>query len=343
MKPLSVEEIKQIGNIPLNFVIGKERSGTTLLQVILNGHPNIAAPPESRFIMLFYSRYGNKKNWTEKELTNFCNDLFKEKAFKRDWNINKESLLESFITAKNIATYPLLCKIVFYHFAPEKDIKLFFDKNPIYCNFLPKLKMLFPEAKYIHLIRDYRANVVSHRRVFITKQSVDITYRWLQMNKQVEEAKSLSPERFFTLKYENLVREPAKSVQGFCSFFNVPVYEEIASEHTKYVYSSYSVNNNKHFRSVHQKVFTPITSDFVDEWKKILPPDDIFQAEIIAGKYAEKMYEYPTLSSTKLTRMNMFVEFIIKVKYKLIKNTYKIVLSNPKLYIIITKRVWKNF
>jgi hypothetical protein len=343
MKSLTLEEITQIENIPINFVIGKERSGTTLLQVILNGHPNISAPPESRFIMLFYSRYGSIKNWTEKDLSNFCNDIFKEKAFKRDWNINKESLLASFITAREVATYSLLCKIIFYHFSFGKDIKHFFDKNPIYCNFLPQLKLLFPEAKYIHLVRDYRANIVSHRRVFMIKRGPDISYRWLKMNMEVENAKSHCPTCFLTIKYENLVSEPEKTVNQFCEFLSIPFYEEMISEHSKNVYPSYKQNNNKKFRSIHQKVFTPITASFVHEWKKVLPSDDISQAEKIAGEYAEKMYEYPKIFPAESNRINIFMKLIIQWRYQLIKNTYITVLNSPKLYVVITKYVWKNF
>jgi len=343
MKILTLEEIKQIGNIPINFVIGKERSGTTLLQVILNGHPNISAPPESRFIMLFHSRYGNIKSWTEKELINFCNDLFKEKAFKRDWNIDKDSLLKSFITAKDIATYPLLCKIIFYHFSFGKDTKLFFDKNPIYCNFLPQLGTLFPEAKYIHLVRDYRANIVSHRRVFMIKRGPDISYRWLKMNMEVENAKSRCPKCFLTIKYENLVSEPEKIMKEFCTFLNIPFDEKMIWEHTKNVYPSYKVNNNKKFKSIHQKVFTPITASFVHEWKKVLPSDDIFEAEKIAGEYAEKMYKYPKVFPAKSAPVGVFMQSILKLRYELIKNTYITVLNSPKLYIVITKYVWKNF
>lgn len=343
MKSLTLEEIKEIENIPINFVIGKERSGTTLLQVILNGHPNISAPPESRFIMLFYSRYGNIREWTEKDLSNFCNDIFKEKAFKRDWSIDKSLLLSSFLAAKEIATYPLLCKLVFYHFSPEKEISLFFDKNPIYCNYLPQLANLFPGAKYIHLVRDYRANIVSHRRVFMIKRGRDISYRWLKMNMQVENAKALSPGNFFTIKYEDLVSNPEKIGKQLCQFFDIPFYENMVKEHSKNVYSSYAVNKNKKFRSIHQKVFTPITSNFVHEWKKILPSEDIFEAEKIAGEYAERMYEYPKVFPAKSARINIFMKFRIKVRYELIKNAYITVLNSPSLYVVITKYLWKNF
>ena len=62
MTEVNQVDISRVEAVPMNFVIGKERSGTTLLQVMLNAHPNIVAPPESRFIIMFYFKYGSKTN-----------------------------------------------------------------------------------------------------------------------------------------------------------------------------------------------------------------------------------------------------------------------------------------
>ncbi len=344
MSGLTPDKIRQIGNIPLNFVCGKERSGTTLLQIMLNTHPNIVAPPESRFIVILHSRYGQIKNWTEDDLNHFCDDIIQEKAIENFWAINKGDLLASFLAAKDIATYPLLCKLVFYHFSPEKDIKMFFDKNPVYAFYLPQLKRLFPDAKYIHIVRDYRANIVSHRRVFIIKRSADITYRWLKMNMLIEGAKSSNIENFFTLKYENLVSEPIKSVTGICSFLQVPFYEKMAVKHSSGIYPGYNTNVKKRFRKIHQSVFTPITSSFLNKWEKTLTPKEIMQAENIAGVYAEKMYGYKQHGKDGVQKSSFSAAWLVtKLKYKAINKIYRIVLNNPWLYFKIKKYVWKYF
>ncbi|MEO8322834.1 MAG: sulfotransferase, partial [Actinomycetota bacterium] len=36
------------------FIVGSARSGTTLLRMMLNAHPEVALPPESRFIVELY-------------------------------------------------------------------------------------------------------------------------------------------------------------------------------------------------------------------------------------------------------------------------------------------------
>ena len=44
-------------NVPI-FVVGAGRSGTTLLRLMLNEHPDIAIPPESHFIALLIKAFG---------------------------------------------------------------------------------------------------------------------------------------------------------------------------------------------------------------------------------------------------------------------------------------------
>ncbi len=352
MEPFTLEEIKQIGHIPMNFLIGKERSGTTLLQIILNAHPNIAAPPESRFIMLLYSRYGKVTKWTERTIHNFYNDLLKEKAYKNFWGNHNKTLLASLLEAKEIATFSLLCKIIFYHeclndplghSSPRIEIRMFFDKNPVYSYFLPELKKIFPEAKYIHLVRDYRANIASHRRVFVIKQSADISYRWLKMNMEIEKAKAENKEHYFTLKYEDLVTDPSKSMQQLCGFLGIPFYEKMALEHSQGIYSSYSKNIKPRFRSIHDKIFRPISPSFIDEWKRKLTDADILQAEKIAGEHGEKMYGYTRFSIDDSLKKKAKDNFLMKTKYSIIKKIYTTAMRNPRLYFIITKYVWKSF
>jgi len=308
---------------------------------MLNTHPNIVAPPESRFIMILHSRYGKITQWTEQNLTRFCYDVMQERAIRDYWAINREDLLASLLTAKEIATYPLLCKLVFYHASQGKEIKMFFDKNPIYAYFMPELKKFFPDAKYIHIVRDYRAIIMSHRRVFMLKRIADITYRWLKMNMLIEEAKKYNSKNYFTLKYENLVNNPIKSITDICNFLLVPFYEKMAVQHSSGIYPGFNANNRKRFRKIHQSLFTPITDSFVNKWKKNLTQEEISQAESIAGDYAEKTYGYKNHSSIRKSENIVPVGLMTKLKYRAINKMYFFVFNTPRLYFTIRTYIWK--
>jgi hypothetical protein len=343
-KYFTLKEIKSIGTTPMNFVLGKERSGTTLLQLMLNAHSNIVAPPESRFIILLYYRYGRTKLWTEKIITSLCDDLFKEGLFRNFWGIDKQELKQILLASKDALTFPLVCKLIFRLSAPDKnEVHIYFDKNPLYYYFLPELNMLFPEAKYIHLVRDYRANLVSHRRVFTVKRGTDIAYRWMKVNMLVEEAKKHSPEKYYTLKYESLVSEPEKKMQDVCLFLNLPFEPAMAESHQSGMYSKFNTNKEKGFRKVHEKVFQPINAALIDSWRGRIPQMELSAVEAIAGKFGEAYYGYKQTNPDIKVKLGTLSYFMMDLKYRAIKTLYRKALSNFWLYYRIKRNVWRNF
>ncbi len=340
----SKEEIEKIKNTPMFFVLGKERSGTTLLQLMLNAHANIIAPPESRFIILLYFRYGKTKQWTEKIITSLCNDLFREGLFREFWGINKQDLQSILIAAKDSLTYPLLCKIIFRLSSPDKkDVRIFFDKNPLYYYFLPELNRIFPEAKYIHLVRDYRANLVSHKKVFTVKKGTDIAFRWMKVNMLVEEEKKLSSKSFFTLTYENLISNPTQNLENVCRFLNLPFDQNMVQNHQSGMYSKFNSNKKEGFLKVHRNVFTPINPSLIDSWKEKIPTEELLNVEAAVGKYAETMYGYKTLNPQNVLNIRPRGYFMMNLKYMIIKGLYHNALANPWLYRFIKKYLWGSF
>lgn len=343
-KSFTPEEIKKISAIPMNFVLGKERSGTTLLQLMLNAHSHIIAPPESRCIMLLFYRYGKTKEWTEKVITGFCNDLYKEGLFRNFWGIEKKELQSALTTSKDLLSFPLICKLIFRLSSPKKDsVQLFFDKNPLYYYFLPELNNLFPDAKYIHLVRDYRANLVSHRRVFTVKRGTDIAYRWMKVNMLIEEAKKKRPEKFLTIKYESLVSDAAIKMEEVCRFLNLPFEPVMVENHQSGMYAKFNSNTQQGFRKVHEKVFQPINASLINAWQGNIPEKELVKVEKVAGNFAEAMYGYTRINLEQRQVNSERNYFLMDLKYKAIKLLYKTALANLWLYYKIKHYVWRNF
>lgn len=323
----------------MNFVVGKERSGTTLLQIMLNAHPNIVAPPESRFIILLQPWYGYVRKWTERNIKDFCRDIFKEPLFRNRWRLKQDDLEATLMPLREQLTYPLLCKIVFYLFAPEgKEVKLFFDKNPVYYYFLPELEKLFPEAKFIHIVRDYRDNMSSHKRVFNLQDAGDLAYKWVKVNSLIEDRKRGLASRYLTIKYESLVSKPEESMKETCSFLGLP-YSENMSDQTKNIYPSFTEMNKPRFLELHGSLLQPINTSHVGEWKQKLKPDEVARAEAIAGDYGNKMYGYgKTGTNAKVGNIA-----ITKMRYAAIKQLYKVVMKRLWLYYYVKRKLWPDF
>src|SRR5687768_17836788 len=123
--------MRDVTGIPMFFVVGRERSGTTLLQLLCDNHPNIIIPTESPFIKHLYKKYVNRTHWCQKDLLNFYNDLMEE-PFITLWNINRERLKAELLSSDPSVSFASLCKIIYFHSMSSNgkaDVRLIGDKN----------------------------------------------------------------------------------------------------------------------------------------------------------------------------------------------------------------------
>src|SRR5690606_19487286 len=98
-------------------------------------------------------------------------------------------------------------------------IKIVADKNNYYINHIEDLPKIWPNAKYIHLIRDGRDVACSYIDIkeiqtdsqFIPKLPTDIkeiAKEWSDNNSRIASIQKWSPENYYMLRYEDLVTEP---------------------------------------------------------------------------------------------------------------------------------------
>jgi len=287
------EEADKIRKIPFVFILGKGRSGTTLLQSLFNSHPNVVAPPESRFIVMHARRFGRMNKWTEAEVNLFVELLYTEFLFADFWKPDRQELTDFLLSALEYLNYPLACKMVYYYMKGTKEnIILLSDKNPFYAIFIHTLVRVFPEAKFIHLIRDPRDNVASTLRTFKIKNSIYMSLQWLMFNRIIEKNKSKTPANYFTLRYEDMVKDVEGTMKQLCGFLRLPYNEAMKDIDRKGIKDKYLVKGMD-MEENKKAMLEPISEVNIDKWKKELKPKDIAIVENIAGNYALQKYGYP--------------------------------------------------
>lgn len=286
----------------IHFIIGAPRSGTTILSKLLNNHPVIHCLPEANFLIFFLNKFKRKKSFSGKDI-----DLIFEQIHLYSlshpwigWEFNIEDVKKNIITdfAGKQISYIELCKAIYQNFKVDDIDKahasILLDKNPIYTIFTRKIKKEIPEGKFILMLRDYRAHVLS-RKQSTDFQSPDIAFnalRWKLFNEVGLKFYKDNPKQVLLVKYENLVLNKEEELKKICAFLNVPVdhtiFENVIKHKTDI--SGYNVPQPLKIRldKKYADLDKPINSDRIDSWKTELTKEEILLCDAICGNFSRQ-------------------------------------------------------
>ena len=256
------------------ILLGVSRSGTTLLRVILDRSPGIAIPDESFFVPLLARRHGRTI-----DAARFLDDVARIPAV-RDWGVSPAALASRVRTG--MPTEEAIAAI-YEAYAARAGKPRWGDKTPMYMRHLPLLERLFPEAQYVHLVRDGRDAALS----FLQMPEGTFTRTWAHpttpaqfacsWRKEVRDARALGdhvgPDRYFEVRYEELVGAPEATIRGVCAFAAIP-YDTAMLDYSGTV----DVSAKPH----QQRLLTPPTTG-VRSWREDMSAEDIGAFEAVAG------------------------------------------------------------
>ncbi|XP_047740975.1 protein-tyrosine sulfotransferase [Hyalella azteca] len=209
----------------------------------------------------------------------------------------KESmrLKEAGVTDKVLdeAISSFILQVVVGHGVPSTRLC---NKDPFTLKSAGYLSQLFPNAKFIFMIRDGRATVHSiiSRKVTITGFDLSSYKQCLQrwnsavqtMNQQCEE---LGPERCLAVHYEQLVLHPRSTMEAVLEFFDLP-WDENVMHHEEHINKPGGVSLSKVERSSDQ-VVKPVNLDGLTKWVGQIPEDVISEMASIAPMLATLGYD----------------------------------------------------
>ena len=208
------------------LVLGVRRSGTTLLRVMLDRSPELAVPDESYFVPQLARRHRGPV-----DVDAFLDDLRRLPTLV-EWRVSADAvaprLRPGMTTGEAIGA-------VFATYAAERGKERWGDKTPLYMQYLPLLEQLFPDARFVHLVRDGRDAALS----FLSVPAGIMTEGWghprdaagfaCQWATEVRAARELGRRvgtaRYLEVGYEALVAEPEAGLRGICAFLGL-AYDE---------------------------------------------------------------------------------------------------------------------
>lgn len=277
-----------LDHIPVFFIVGRERSGTTLLQMLLDNHPSVVMPTESPFIKHLYRKYAKRDTWSEKIILEFYKDLLDE-PYLSLWDIDREKLKASLLALGEKASFASLCKTVYLHSLSAKgkhNVQLIGDKNPQYSLFIPQLIGVFPNAKFIFITRDHRDQVMSMMKVNFEKKIVaSLAYRWKHFNREIDKCRKKYPGQFYSLKYEDLVQRPQEQLKAITQFLGIGYTDAMLDSSSR---ASFYVSSNALVRDHHKSLLKPIDPGMIERWKEEMSEDDVRMTDHVVGDAAEQ-------------------------------------------------------
>ncbi|GAB4301009.1 MAG: sulfotransferase [Marinilabiliales bacterium] len=312
----------KIQDLPVFFILSRPRSGSTLLRFMLDAHPEIAIPPECTYIIDLYHKYNNKTKWDEKRKIKFIKDL--QKSYKiESWFIDFDIYKEALINNNELNSYSKICKYThLYYKTPytKKDIKIIGDKNPIYSIYTNKLMKLFPGSKYIILTRDYRDNVTSIQKTDFEAPAIPLlAWRWSKVYNNLFNDCKKFPNNFISIKYEDLISNPEKTLKNICMFLNIEYHENMLNYADKKD-EFYKLYDFKHIQQYFGNLFSDFSKDSLEKWKTNQCEKQIKVIESIAGDTGELAgyeKEYTQVKSTfKISHLIYFLYGALWYKMK---------------------------
>jgi hypothetical protein len=259
---------------PPLFVLGVSRSGTTLLRVILDRSPGIAIPDETFFVPQLAHRHRG-----EVEVSAFLDDLRRLPRLAA-WGVSATDLEARLRPGMSTG---MALHAVFATYAAKHGKPRWGDKTPMYMRHLGLIERLFPDAQYVHLIRDGRDTALA----FLDMPAGVVTKTWAhprsaaafacEWRTEVRSARALGarvgPSRYHELRYEDLIAQTETEIRSICDFAAIP-YESSMLEYSTAV----DVSAKPH----HQRLLQPPTRG-VRDWRSQMSRDDAVAFEAIAG------------------------------------------------------------
>ncbi len=224
--------------LPPLFICGFPSGGTDLLKTILNAHPDIYINGEMPFLY-YLSKYGYHSNtlfFDSNELNTFNKYLRKYDMWRNIENINDSIDL----TNRNSIT---LAEVLRRWFNSTK-CAIWGNKTPQNSENINNLNILFPDAKFILIIRDIRDICLSWKNKW-GKNIYLCSSKWDQrMNKAANFLESLPKNRYLIIKYEDLLCDTMKITKDITNFLEIEWSERLINHH---LYTTKIIDGKKNY------------------------------------------------------------------------------------------------
>jgi hypothetical protein len=261
------------------FIVGAQRSGTTLLRMLLNAHSQIAIPEEARFLMPLLEQRHLAGGFQGEDYTRLVAFLRASEEF-RLWNYDSGPFFADLEARTGIGLAELMDGL--YGSFVEGERKRYWGDKSLFFRRIDILARMFPQGSFIHIVRDGRDVFDSWRKMDTSKDCAPAAaLDWRLKLNLIERAFTRMPaERTLTIRFEDLLDSAEQVARTSCDFLGVDYEEGMLDFHQK----SHRYVGDHHS----QLIFKPIEAGNKAKWRNNLSHVEKVAFDLIAGRQLER-------------------------------------------------------
>ena len=221
-----------VGTFEPFFVTGFQRSGTTLLRVIIDSHPDIAVPFDTVGLWERYWRqldkYGNLR--TPQEVRRMASDILAEERI-RLWEVPLD--VDRILACRRREGFAGLMEAFYRAYADHKGKRYWGDKDPGNMRRLHLVNEWFPCCRVVHIIRDGRDACLSLvEQPFGGNDVLQSARGWVEEVGWVRQIGAiLGRDRYLEVIYESLIADPVTQTRRVCEFLRIDYSDAMLAYH----------------------------------------------------------------------------------------------------------------
>jgi Sulfotransferase family len=268
---------------PSFLIVGTSRSGTTLVQRLAWRLEGVRVPPETHFFGAFVLGLAERAFplsavGIREEVARFA-----KMRTSRGLPLHPEAIVED-LGGACASPWDLFGAIVRDLAGPAAT---YGEKTPEHLRCWKALTRRAPHLRFVCVVREPRAVVASNLQVPFAPHSVPwLAERWRTDQGMVLAARNaLGPQRFLTLRYEDVVADPDAALAEMSTFLDVPVGPADAATDT-------DPQLHMEWEWWKERAGAPITTDRVEAWRSTLTPR---QADLVPAicRRTMRRFDYP--------------------------------------------------
>lgn len=245
------------------FLFGFDRSGTTLLSLMMGAHPDLAIPFSTTDMWYRFYRclheYGELTS--PQAVRRLVQDIAADDRIGLwDVNIDVDALVDQVIPG----SYPSVIEAFHSAYARLKQKPLWGNISISTIKYMPLVNEWFSNARFVHIVRDCRDVAVSHQSYRYGADNVfDCSHKWLSnVGCNLQMGRILGNRRYHVIRYEDLVLNSEQAMRDLCGFLSIR-YSEQMLDHVSAGYKK--IPSEKKF--LWPKIDKPLDPAKVGRWK----------------------------------------------------------------------------